>query len=140
MRILKVFQTSLFLLSFSSLAVAGSISESMVPSAVKSTFAQTFPTAQVIEWDFEDDDNAYEVEGRIGEREIKALIAEDGKLIRSKEDVWAQDVPAAILKQVEKKWPRAQVLGANKITTSKGVVWDVGLKFRNRHHNVKIAE
>lgn len=112
----------------------------MVPAEVKTAFAQQYPLAQVMEWDFEDDENAYEVEARLGQAEIKALYRENGQLISSKEDISADKIPAPVLKQIHEKWARAEVLGANKITTPKGVVWDVGLKFRNRYHNVEIHE
>lgn len=126
---LRNFSMALILGLGVSCAWAGSISASMVPAEVKT-----------VEWDFEDDENAYEVEARLGQAEIKALYRENGQLISSKEDVSADKIPAPVLKQIHEKWARAEVLGANKITTPKGVVWDVGLKFRNRYHNVEIHE
>ena len=137
---LKNFSMALMLGFGVSCAWAGSISASMVPAEVKNAFAQQYPSAQVMEWDFEDDENAYEVEARLGQAEVKALYRENGQLISSKEDVSADKIPASVLKQIHEKWARAEVLGANKITTPKGVVWDVGLKFRNRYHNVEIHE
>ncbi len=119
-------------------AYAGSISSSMVPAQVKEAFAKQFPQAQVLEWDYEDDENAYEVEAKVQRAEIKALYRENGELIRSKEDVSTHQIPSFVLEEIQKNWPRAEVLGANKITTPKETVWDVGLKFRDRHHNVKI--
>ena len=137
---LRNFSIALILGLGVSCAWAGSISASMVPAEVKTAFAQQYPSARILEWDFEDDENAYEVEAKLGQAEIKALYRENGQLISSKEDVSADKIPASVLKQIHEKWTRAEVLGANKITTPKGVVWDVGLKFRNRYHNVEIHE
>lgn len=119
---LRNFSMALILGLGVSCAWAGSISASMVPAEVKTAFAQQYPSAQVMEWDFEDDENAYEVEARLGQAEIKALYRENGQLISSKEDVSADKIPAPVLKQIHEKWARAEVLGANKITTPKGVV------------------
>lgn len=119
---------------------AGEISASMVPDSVKSTFEKHFPEASVTEWDWDEDTQSYEVDARRGRLEIEAHISEKGELICSKEDVTAESIAPSVLKQVHEKWPRAEVLGANKITTPKSVVWDVGIKVRNRHHNIKIEE
>ena len=119
---------------------AGEISASMVPDSVKSTFEKHFPEASVTEWDWDEDTQSYEVDARRGRLEIEAHISEKGELIRSKEDVTVDAIAQNVLKEVHEKWPRAEVLGANKITTPKGVVWDVGIKVRNRHHNIKIEE
>ena len=121
-----------------SAAFAGSISSSMVPAEVKAAFQKQYPSAQILEWDYEDDEKAYEVEARIGKAEIEAMYSEKGDLIVSKEDVAAAAIPKDVLDEVRQKWQRAEILGANKITTSKGVTWDIGLKFRSQYHNIEI--
>lgn len=125
---------------FSAPLLACEISASMVPECVKNAFSARFPEATVSEWDWDEDVKAYEADARQGKLEIEAYISEKGELICSKEDVTAESIAPSVLKQVHEKWPRAEVLGANKITTPKGVVWDVGIKVRNRHHNIKIEE
>lgn len=123
---LRNFSMALILGLGVSCAWAGSISASMVPAEVKTAFAQQYPSAQVMEWDFEDDENAYEVEARLGQAEIKALYRENGQLISSKEDVSADKIPAPVLKQIHEKWARAEVLGANKLPLPKVLsgMWD----------------
>ena len=69
------------------------------------------------------------------------MIDKDGKVIRTKEDVRAENIPASVLEKVHQEWPRAEILGANKLTDAqKGVIWDVGLKVRSRYRNIQIAE
>lgn len=63
---LRNFSMALILGLGVSCAWAGSISASMVPAEVKNAFVQQYPSAQVMEWDFEDDENAYEVEAKLG--------------------------------------------------------------------------
>lgn len=124
--------------ALSSAAFAGSISSSMVPSEVKAAFQKQYPSAQILEWDYEDDEKAYEVEARIGKAEIDAMYSEKGDLIASKEDVAVGAIPKDVLDEVRQKWQRAEILGANKITTPKGITWDIGLKIRSQYHNVKV--
>lgn len=133
------FLSSVFVtFALSSVAFAGSISPSMVPSEVKAAFQKQYPSAQILEWDYEEDEKAYEVEARIGKAEIDAMYSEKGELIVSKEDVAAGAIPKYVLDEVRQKWQRAEILGANKITTPKGITWDIGLKIRSQYHNVKV--
>lgn len=124
--------------ALSSAAFAGSISSSMVPSEVKAAFQKQYPSAQILEWDYEDDEKAYEVEARIEKAEIDAMYSEKGDLIASKEDVAVGAIPKDVLDEVRQKWQRAEILGANKITTPKAITWDIGLKIRSQYHNVKV--
>ena len=138
MRVQRLLVSALASFVLSSAAFAGSISPSMVPSEVKAAFQKQYPSAQILEWDYEDDEKAYEVEARIGKAEIDAMYSEKGELIVSKEDVAAGAIPKDVLDEVRQKWQRAEILGANKITTPKGITWDIGLKIRSQYHNVKV--
>ena len=138
MRVQRLLVSALASFALSSAAFAGSISPSVVPSEVKAAFQKQYPSAQILEWDYEDDEKAYEVEARIGKAEIDAMYSEKGDLIASKEDVAVGAIPKDVLDEVRQKWQRAEILGANKITTPKGVTWDIGLKFRSQYHNIEI--
>ena len=138
MRVQRLLVSALVSFALSSAAFAGSISPSMVPSEVKAAFQKQYPSAQILEWDYEDDEKAYEVEARIGKAEIDAMYSDKGELIVSKEDVAAGAIPKDVLDEVRQKWQRAEILGGNKITTPKGITWDIGLKIRSQYHNVKV--
>ena len=138
MRAQRLLVSVLTSFALSSAAFAGSISSSMVPYEVKAAFQKQYPSAQILEWDYEDDEKAYEVEARIGKAEIDAMYSEKGDLIASKEDVAVGAIPKDVLDEVRQKWQRAEILGANKITTPKGITWDIGLKIRSQYHNVKV--
>ena len=138
MRVQRLLVSALASFALSSAAFAGSISPSMVPSEVKAAFQKQYPSAQILEWDYEDDEKAYEVEARIGKAAIDAMYSEKGDLIASKEDVAVGAIPKDVLDEVRQKWQRAEILGANKITTPKGITWDIGLKIRSQYHNVKV--
>ena len=121
-------------------AYAGDLPASAVPAPVRETFAAAFPQATSLEWDWDEDDRAYEVDARDGKREIEAVYTEAGRLIRSKVDVEAAAIPEAIKARALERHPGAEILGANKKTSERGVVWDVGLRVKGRYRNVDIPE
>ena len=106
MRVQRLLVSALASFALSSAAFAGSISPSMVPSEVKAAFQKQYPSAQILEWDYEDDEKAYEVEARIGKAEIDAMYSDKGELIVSKEDVAAGAIPKDVLDEVRQKWQR----------------------------------
>lgn len=121
-------------------AYAGDLPASAVPAPVREAFAAAFPQATSLEWDWDEDDQAYEVDARDGKREIEAVYTEAGRLIRSKVDVEAAAIPEAIKARALERHPGAEILGANKKTSERGVVWDVGLRVKGRYRNVDIPE
>ena len=121
-------------------AYAGDLPASAVPAPVREAFAAAFPQATSLEWDWDEDDRAYEVDARDGKREIEAVYTEAGRLIRSKVDVEAAAIPESIQARALERHPGAEILGANKKTSERGVVWDVGLRVKGRYRNVDIPE
>lgn len=121
-------------------AHAGDLPASAVPAPVREAFAAAFPQATALEWDWDEDDRAYEVDAREGRCEIEAVYTEAGRLIRSKVDVDAAAIPEAVKKKALERHPGAEILGANKKTSERGVVWDVGLRVKGRYRNVDIPE
>lgn len=121
-------------------AYAGDLPASAVPAPVREAFAAAFPQATSLEWDWDEDDRAYEVDARDGKREIEAVYTEAGRLIRSKVDVEAAAIPEAIKARALERHPGAEILGANKKTSERGVVWEVGLRVKGRYRNVDIPE
>ena len=121
-------------------AHAGDLTASAVPAPVREAFAAAFPQATSLEWDWDEDDRAYEVDARDGRREIEAAYTEAGRLIRSKVDVDAEAIPENVKSRALERHPGAEILGANKKTSDRGVVWDVGLRVKGRYRNVDIPE
>ena len=102
-------------------AHAGDLPASAVPAPVREAFAAAFPQATSLEWDWDEDDRAYEVDARDGRREIEAI-------------------PENVKSRALERHPGAEILGANKKTSDRGVVWDVGLRVKGRYRNVDIPE
>ena len=121
-------------------AHAGDLPASAVPAPVREAFAAAFPQATSLEWDWDEDDRAYEVDARDGRREIEAAYTEAGRLIRAKVDVDAEAIPENVKSRALERHPGAEILGANKKTSDRGVVWDVGLRVKGRYRNVDIPE
>lgn len=55
-------------------------------------------------------------------------------------DVDVAAIPEAIKSRALERHPGAEILGANKKTSERGVVWDVGLRVKGRYRNVDIPE
>ena len=91
-------------------AAAGEIRADMLPDSVKKTFASLYPSVVAVEWDWDEDRHAYEAEAKIDHREVEVLIEENGELVQAKEDVFADQIPDEVLKEIRQKWPRAELI------------------------------
>ena len=119
---------------------AKDLTKNEVPAAVLEAFESKYPSVVVEKYDFDDDDNVFEIDAQKGTLEIEAKFRKDGTLVESKEDVRAQDLPVAVLNQIKEKYPKAKVLGANRVFKDGEHFWDVGIKVRGRHRNVIISQ
>ena len=119
---------------------AKDLTKNEVPAAVLEAFESKYPTVVVEKYDFDDDDNVFEIDAQKGTLEIEAKFRKDGTLVESNEDVRAQDLPVAVLNQIKEKYPKAKVLGANRVFKDGEHFWDGGIKVRGRHRNVIISQ
>lgn len=107
---------------------------SAVPSHVRQLVADTYPNATKAEWDYDKDDDYYEVDFKLNNQDVELKISPDGKLLWAKEDKTASEIPTAVKEAVLREYPNAQILGANRLIKKDGEWWDVGLKLENGHH------
>lgn len=121
-------------------AQAKDLAKSEVPAAVLSAFEAQFPDVVVVKYDFDDDEKVFEIDAEKGTLEIEVKYRKDGVLLESKEDVRAKDIPAAVLNAVQEQYPKAKVLGANRVFKNGTYFWDVGVKDGRRHRNMIVCE
>lgn len=119
---------------------AKDLAKNEVPAAVLEAFESKYPGVVVEKYDFDDDDNVFEIDAQKGTLEIEAKFRKDGTLVESKEDVRAQELPATVLNQIKEKYPKAKVLGANRVFKDGEHFWDVGIKDGGRYRNVIISQ
>jgi hypothetical protein len=116
--------TGLFLLA----AVPGaddkdkSISLDQAPKAVQEAIKARFPGAQVtsIEKESEDGKVVYDVELKHKGRKYEMNILENGTVIEIEKEIPAKDLPEAVTRGIEAKYPKATIKEAMEIYKVKG--------------------
>ena len=115
-------------------AFAKDLSEADVPQAVQSGLTQTFAGARVHEWDYKKDDGLFKAEFRVGDKEGKAYLTPEGKVVKSKIDVAPEGIPAKVREAALKDFPGAALLGAHRRVKDDRVTWAVSLRLANGRH------
>lgn len=120
---------------------AKDLQASEVPQAVRQYVEQTYPQSSNIEWDYDKDDGYYEADFKRLGNEIEVKLTKDGQLIVAKEDIEKKDIPELIQNAALKQFPKARILGANRIIKPNAITWDVGLKLDNgQYHNAYYSD
>ncbi len=99
---------------------AQKISETDVPAAVKTKFANLYPNIKVEKWRKEDGN--YSAEFDQNKLEMCVSIDPKGNLIHTKAKIEASGLPKGVNDYVEKKYPGKKITEACKMTNAKGVI------------------
>lgn len=126
--------------AISTVTVAKDLAISDVPVVVRESFFQSYPESTVEKWDFDEDDNLFEIDARKDNLEIEAKYDSKGQLIELKEDIPLDRLPASVEEKIAKQWPGASIIGINRKVKNGQVYFDVGLKIRGKHRNVQLSE
>ena len=94
---------------------------SKVPKAVMATLTAKFPKAEItkVTEETEDGKKVFDIEFTLGGVHQEADIAEDGTLMSFEKEVAVKDLPAAVTKAVDKKYPKSTVKQAMQVTEVK---------------------
>lgn len=100
------------------------------PTAVKAMKAK-YPKAQVVKVEKEDDDGKPVIEFTLkdGTKKVEAEFTADGKFVKEEAEIAEKDVPAAVLKAFEQKYPDAKATRTEKVTTGDGANAEVKYEF-----------
>src|SRR5262245_8087106 len=95
-----------------------------VPKKVMDALKAKFPKAKIHKWTKEKEGDAvvYDIEFKVGDRKHEADIKEDGTIVNYESEIAAKDLPAAVKKTVEKRYPKArlkEVMEINEIKDKK---------------------
>ena len=120
-------------LSAASLAQEQRIARKAVPAAVLAAFTEAYPRAVIKECSKEWDkgQTVYEIVSLEGKTRRDLIYSDDGKLILVEETMDVSEMPPAVKAALEKKFPGAKILRAEKVT--KGAV--VGYEFQIENNN-----
>jgi hypothetical protein len=93
-----------------------------IPKKVMDTLKAKFPKAEIQMWTMEKEGDivVYDIEFKQEGRKFEADIKEDGTIHNWEKEIAAKDLPAAVRKAVDKRYPRATLKEVMAITEVKG--------------------
>ncbi len=115
----------------SPLAMSKDLRPADVPDAVRNYVSQHYPDARDIDWDYDKNTGLYEVDFERGRLDFELELTPDGKLVRSKEDVEARNIPRAVADAALKRYPGARILEADRLMRDGQVIWEIDVKLDN---------
>lgn len=89
-----------------------------IPKSVMTALKAKFPKAVIDKWTREKEAGKvmYDIEFKQDGRKFEADIFEDGTIHNWEKEIDAKDVPEAVLKAVEKKYPKARIKEIMQVT------------------------
>lgn len=89
-----------------------------IPKAVMDALIARFPGALIEKWTLEKEDGRelYDIEFRQKRRKMEADIFSDGALHNWEREVAVKDLPAAVVKTIERRYPGATLTEAMAVT------------------------
>lgn len=106
--------------AFTSVMFAQQIKESEVPEAVKSAMKKKYSSVKVTKW--EKEDGYYEAGFTKDKIKNSVLLDGKGNIKESEFEIPVNNLPKGVAEYVKKNHPKATIIGAAKITDSKGVI------------------
>ena len=93
-----------------------------IPKKVMDTLKAKFPKAEIQKWtkEKEGDKVVYDIEFKQGTQKFEADIFEDGTIHNWEKEIAAKDLPEAVTKAVDKKYPKSTLKEIMEITEVKG--------------------
>ena len=92
-----------------------------IPKKVMDTLKAKFPKAEITKWTIgkEDGKEVYDIEFKQGEKKFEADIFTDGTIHNWEEGMAAKDLPEAVTKTGEKKYPKSTLKVVMRVTAVK---------------------
>jgi hypothetical protein len=131
---------NIIILVVSILLSASAIRATEVPAAVKTAFAQKFPTAKKVKWQKEKT-NDFEASFMLDSKEVSATYSPDGKLKEVETEIPVSELPKAVTEALNKKYPGAKVDEAAKIERADNtVVYEAEMKVSGKKTDLLFDE
>ncbi len=99
----------------------GQADSNQIPKKVMDGLRAKFPNAQIDKWTREEEGDifVYDIEFKQEEQKFEADIKEDGTIHNWEKAIVAKNLPVAVRKTVEKKYPKAAIVEIMEITAVK---------------------
>lgn len=117
------------------------VPEGLLPEAVMKSLGGLYPGATVVRVKEEEEDGlfVYEVELDVDGIGAEAEVTAEGKILRSEEEIDADDLPEAVLQAVNGLHPEAAVREAARIFEGAAVSYEVDLTVEGRTIKIRLS-
>ena len=133
---MKLFLLSIVSMSISFASCSQDIAPSKVPSVVKNVVQAKYPAATNIDW--EKKNNLFEAEIGVDSSEVTVEIDQAGKIVRQKQDIVQNQLPAAILSAITSQYKDLAIDEVEKIEQGGTVYYQVELEAKGKK-DVKVV-
>jgi hypothetical protein len=98
-----------------------------VPEMVQQAFTKLFPQVSSVSWERE---SATEWEGKFKLRGVKyaAVFLEDGSWVETEHEIGENDIPAKVIRAVEKAYPGYAIDEVEKLETKNGIAYELEIE------------
>jgi hypothetical protein len=98
-----------------------------LPKAVAKAIKKHFPDAKVVGASKEKEDGklVYEIQLKVKKQNVEATFTPEGKLISVEKEITVADLPKAVRKEMDKRYPKAKVKKVEEVTKDKKVTYEV---------------
>lgn len=121
---------ALLVAAVAGIAAQGRSPAQALPSAVEKAFAKAYPKAVIDRWVAEDREGqpVFEVESHEGTQKRDLIYSTDGHLIESEEAVTVAALPSEIRQAVQKAYPHATLVNAERVIRGTTSEYEVRLR------------
>lgn len=121
-----------FFLVLFCLANLGSCKQKLnVPSAVQEAFEQKFLNTQEASWEYDSENNLWEVEFLVDETELSAVFNADGEWMETEMDIPFSELPQMIQDALNTDYPDYNIEELEWIESPEGVFYEVDFALDN---------
>jgi hypothetical protein len=108
-----------------------------VDGVLMQNFRQNFPNARDIDW--ETNDEIYEVEFEIRDRDFRAFYDKEGNLLLYKQDIRTSELPSAVKKSATEKHPKYRIDDVDKIVKGTQTFYKMEMELRDHDVTIYVA-
>jgi hypothetical protein len=108
------------------LSFAQDVAPSAVPSVVLNSFNKSFPSSTGTEWELKGEN--YNAEFDIDWRDHEVWISKTGAILKHKKELKANELPAAVTKQIKQTYSTYRIDDADQYEVNKKFYYKVELK------------
>ena len=127
-----------FIFSFATMGCSQKITEKDLPAAVKAAFTNKFPGASDVKWGKENA-KEYEAEFKLNNTSVSANFKNDGSWTETETTIPSSELPAAVTKVVNTKYPGAVYGRTEKIDKPGGkILYEVNITVNGKKKELEL--